>query len=170
MNSLINRRASRIARLALAAGLAFTGAKAALAHDFTLGDLTIDHPGSRATPPGAKSGGAYFVVKNAGDTDDRLISATTEVAETTEIHEVSMKDNVMTMRALPDGLVVPARGELVLKPGSYHLMLIGLKEPLLKDKPFKGTLTFEKAGTVEVTFAVDAMGKQQHGHGGHHGH
>jgi len=154
-----NFRASRLMGLALAAGIALSGAKAALAHHFTLGDLTIDHPWSRATPPGAKSGSAYFTVANAGNEPDRLVSVTTEIAETTEIHEVTMKDNVMTMRAVPGGLVVPAHGEIALKPGSYHLMLMGLKQPLVKGTPFKGTLTFEKAGKIDVSFAVDAMGQ-----------
>lgn len=163
----INFRLTRLAGLALAAGIAIAGTTVAFAHDFTVGQLTVDHPWSRATPPGAKSGGAYFAVKNAGDTADRLVSVTTEVAETTEIHEMTMTNNIMTMRAIADGLEIPAGGEITLKPGSYHLMLMGLKQPLVKGEHFNGTLTFEKAGKVDVKFAVDAMGKATTDKAGH---
>jgi copper(I)-binding protein len=136
----------------------------AFAHEFKLGNLEIKHPWSRAIPAGAKVAGGYFVVVNQGTTPDRLVSATAEIAGRTEIHEMSMKDGVMTMRPQADGLPVPANGELALKPGSYHLMLLDLKRPPKQGESFAGTLTFEKAGKVDVTFAVEAMGSP----GGHH--
>jgi len=71
---------------------------------------------------------------------------------------MSMKDGVMTMRPLPDGLMLPAGGEVALEPGGYHLMFIGLKKMLKQGDSFAGTLTFEKAGTVEVSFTVEAIG------------
>lgn len=153
--------------LVLAAALAIpaaTLATAALGHDYKVGDVTVDHPWARATPHGAKVAGGFLVVENKGAAPDRLVSVASEIADHTEIHEMAMKDGVMSMRQLPDGLAVPAGGEVALKPGGYHLMFIGLKRPLAKGESFKGTLTFEKAGSVEVSFTVAAIGAGGTGH------
>jgi copper(I)-binding protein len=155
---------SHLARLHLGritgAGLALAllTAGPAFADDFKLGNLEIKSPWSRAIPAGAKVAGGYFVVVNHGDTPDRLVSATAEVAGRAEIHEMSMQNGVMTMRPQPQGLAIPAHGEVALKPGSYHLMLLDLKRPPKQGEPFAGTLTFEKAGKVDVTFAVEGIG------------
>ena len=82
------------------------------------------------------------------------------VADRTPIHEMSMTDGVMKMRELHDGLLVPAKGSVALKSGSYHLMLLDLKTPLRKGEQFSGTLTFEGAGTLDVIFEVVGMGAQ----------
>jgi copper(I)-binding protein len=154
------------AAAALASALLF--AQAATAHEFKQGDLTIGHPWSRATLPGAKVAAGYLTVKNAGSAPDRLISVTADIAGKGEIHEMTVKDGVMTMRPLADGLEVPAGGEVKLEPGSYHIMFVGLKAPAVEGVKFPGTLTFEKAGTVKVEFTVDkAGGEADHSaHGG----
>jgi len=149
-----------------AAFLLLIGADGAFAHEFRIGEIELDRPWSRATAPGAPVGAGYVVIDNDGAAD-RLVSATAEIAGRTEIHEMSMKDGVMTMRALPDGLEIPADGEVKLEPGSYHLMFLDLKEPIAQGVPFKGTLTFEKAGTVEVEFEVEAAGAKGSGHDEH---
>jgi copper(I)-binding protein len=140
---------------------------AADAADYTLGDLTIGHPWSRATPPAAPVGAGYLTVVNAGKTADRLISGASDISAKVEIHEMSVTDGIMRMRALDDGIAVPAGGKIEFKPGGYHIMFIGLKKPIAKDSRFKGTLTFEKAGTIEVEFLVEGMGKAPAGHMGH---
>lgn len=156
---------TRRAALALALGLAFAGS--AVAHEFTLGTLEIDHPWSRATLPGAKVAAGYLTVKNKGAEADRLVAVTGEIAGKTEIHEMAVTDGVMTMRPLADGVEIPAGGEVKLEPGSFHIMFMDLKEPAVEGQQFKGTLTFEKAGTVEVEFAVDKPGGGDHSaHGG----
>lgn len=142
----------------VATALALGAAGAASAHEFKLGQLELQHPWSRATPPGAKVGGGYVTIENAGDTPDRLVGATAEVAGRTEIHEMAEKNGVMTMRKVDGGIEVPAKGELALKPGGYHFMLFDLKRPLKQGEDFAGTLTFEKAGTINVHFAVESMG------------
>jgi copper(I)-binding protein len=133
-------------------------APAVLAHEFKLGDLQIIHPWSRATPGGAKVAAGYVLIRNEGAEPDRLISAAAEVAGGVMIHEMTMSDGVMSMRMLPDGVVIPAHGEIALKPGSYHLMLDDLKQPLKEGESFNGSFTFEKAGTIDVTFLVEAIG------------
>lgn len=130
----------------------------ALAHDYKAGSLFIHHPWSRATPPGATVGGGYFSVKNDGTAPDKLVGASLEGAAKGEMHEMTTVDGVMKMRPVEGGLAIPAGGTVELKPGGYHVMFIGLKEPLKQGARIKGTLVFEKAGTVPVEFVVDAVG------------
>lgn len=153
---------------AAALTIALSFAQAAMAHDYKLGDLDIHHPWSRATLPGAKVAAGYLTVKNNGSSPDRLLQVSADIAATGEIHEMSVKDGVMTMRQLTGGLEIPAGGEVKLEPGSYHLMFKELKAPAVEGVKFPGTLTFERAGTVTVEFAVEkAAGKADHSaHGG----
>lgn len=143
--------------LALTAGLTLL-AGAAQAHDYRLGSLEIDHPWSRATPKAAPVGGGYMTITNTGTTADRLISVTAGISDTVEIHEMSVVDGIMKMRALDAGIVIPAGGAVALKPGGYHVMFIGLHGPVEIGHDFKGTLTFEKAGKIEVEFQVQTVG------------
>ena len=130
----------------------------ALAKDFTTGAITIERAWSRATPSGAKVAAGYFTIKNTGDVPDRLLSVSADIAGHTSIHQMSMSDGMMQMRELTDGLAIPAQGSVTLEPASYHLMLEDLKRPLKEGEIFSGTLTFEKAGTVSVTFDVKGLG------------
>lgn len=144
--------------LGLLAGAALLfAADMAHAHGYKIGALEIGHPWARMTPAGAKVGGGYLKIENEGTTADRLVSATAEVAGMVEIHEMSVTDGVMKMAMLPDGIEVPAGKTVALAPGGYHLMLKDLKQPLKEGESFKGTLTFEKAGTVEVSFKIEGM-------------
>lgn len=147
-----------LALAVFAFSLVLFSAQAVLAHEYKLGNLEIIHPWARATPGGAKVGGGYLVVKNMGDTPDRLISATADMAGRVEIHEMAMKDGIMTMRPLSKGLEIPAKGEVALKPGGYHVMFMDLKGPFKKDESVKATLTFEKAGSIDVVFKVAPVG------------
>ncbi|WP_112664281.1 copper chaperone PCu(A)C [Microvirga flavescens] len=147
-----------LSRAALAGAFLLVAAQGALAHEFKVGSLEIKHPWSRATPAGAQVGGGYLTIKNEGDTEDRLIAVSAEIAGRTEIHEMAVNNGTMTMRHLPNGIAVPAKGSVTFKPGSYHLMLMDLKKPIKEGEAFQGTLTFEKAGTVQVQFAVEGMG------------
>jgi copper(I)-binding protein len=131
----------------------------ALAHEFKVGNLEVGHPWSRATPPGAKVAGGYFSVTNNGSSPDRLLSISSEISDKAELHEMGVKDGVMTMRPVSGGLEIPAGGKVALKPGGYHLMFIGLKRQPKQGEKFPATLTFEKAGSVTVEFAVEGMGE-----------
>ncbi|MFD1704186.1 copper chaperone PCu(A)C [Methylopila henanensis] len=145
--------------LRAAAAAAFAAfALPAPAHEFKSGSIEIDHPWSRATPSGARVAGGYLVIRNGGDAPDRLIGAKADVAGRVEIHEMTVKDGVMTMRPLPEGVEAPAHGEVALKPGGLHLMLHELKRPLAQGETFAGALTFEKAGEIKVEFVVEALG------------
>ena len=161
--------AARRAALGLAVVLTFAPAQSASAHDYKVGTLEINHPWSRTTPEGAKVAAGYFTVRNTGTTPDRLLTLTSDISGKAEIHEMAVNaEGVMTMRPVEGGLEIPAGGEVALKPGGYHVMFMELKQAPKDGKRFKGSLTFEKAGTVEVEFAVDAMASKSdaHKHGG----
>jgi copper(I)-binding protein len=139
--------------------LLFACVPGAFAHEFKIGDLEIGHPWSRATPPGAKVAGGYFTVTNKGSAPDRLLSISSDISDKAELHEMGVKDGVMTMRPVSGGLEIPAGGKAELKPGGYHLMFVGLKRQPKQGEKFSATLTFEKAGSVSVDFAVEGMGE-----------
>ncbi len=124
------------------------------AHEFKAGDLTIDHPWARETAASQANGAAYFVVKNPGTTADRLTGASAEIAKRAELHTHLMEDNVMKMRQV-EFLEIPAEGEARVEPGGFHVMLLGLKSPLVEGERFPLTLEFEQAGTVEVDVAIE---------------
>jgi periplasmic copper chaperone A len=123
--------------------------------------ITVEQPWARATPTGAKTGAVYMTLDNKSGTADRLTGASSDVADKLQVHEMKVENGVMKMREVPDGLPIPAGGSVVLKPGSYHVMLIGLKKPLTAGEKIPLTLTFEKAGNISVTVPVQAMGATQ---------
>lgn len=129
-----------------------------LADDYKVGALEIDHPWARATPKGAKTAAGYMVIKNTGTTPDRLVGGSLAVAGSVEVHQMTMQGGVMKMRPVAGGLEIKPGETLELKPESYHVMFMDLKAPLMKGQPVKGTLSFEKAGSVDVEYAVEAIG------------
>jgi periplasmic copper chaperone A len=141
--------------LTLAAGLAALPALAA--DQYRLESLRIDHPFARATPPGAKTGGVFLTVDNAGNTADRLVRASTPVAAAVALHQVVLDNGVMRMRAVPSVEVIPG-GRLELTPSGYHLMLLDLKQPLKAGERFPLTLTFEHGGSILISVGVEGMG------------
>ena len=125
---------------------------------FKLGDLTVTSPWTRATPGGAKIAGGYLKITNNGTSADRFTGAKSDAADHVEIHEMSMSDGVMKMRPLPDGLEIKPGETVELKSGGYHLMFMDLKQPLKQGDTLKATLRFEKAGSLDVNFSVNALG------------
>jgi len=119
-----------------------------------VGDLRIMHPWARASAGQARTGAAFMTIINTGGEADRLVSATTGVAKKAEIHESSMENGVMKMRMLMDGLSIPANGEVTLKPMGLHVMMTGLTGKLVEGKMIDLTLTFEKAGSVEISVPI----------------
>lgn len=135
---------------------AMLAAFAAAAHGVTVGTLTIGHPFARETPPGARTGGAYFTVANAGKDADRLVAVSSPAAASASLHTMAMDGTMMRMRAVAS-LPVPAGGTLTLAPGGYHVMLEDLAKPLVKGDRFPLRLTFEKAGAIDVVVNVESM-------------
>lgn len=131
--------------------------------------MAVTDPWSRETAVGQNAGGAFMTIANTGTAADRLTGGSTPVAGRVEIHTMTMENDVMRMRQLEDGLEVPAGRDVTLKPGSFHVMLIDLKQPLKAGERVPLTLTFAGAGIVETTLEVrpaDAMAPgMKHGEG-----
>jgi hypothetical protein len=125
------------------------------------GGIIIDTPWTRATPGGAKVGAGYMTIINHGDSADRLVNGTSQIAERVEIHNITMDGGVMRMRKLEDGLGLAPKSVTELKPGGYHIMFIGLKKPITKGDQIALSLTFEKAGTIAVTLPAAGIGASQ---------
>lgn len=123
------------------------------AHEVKIGEIEIEAPYARAMLPGAKVGGGYLKITNPGPAD-RLVSAKAERAASVQLHEMKMDGGIMVMRELKDGIAVPAKSTVELKPGSYHVMFMNVGQPFKEGELVKTTLRFEKAGSVDVEFTV----------------
>lgn len=127
----------------------------AQAHDYQAGELHIEHPWSRAMPPVAPTAAAYFVVHNQGGEADRLLAVSSPVAGKAELHEHLHEGEVMKMQQVAS-VDIPAGGEVRFAPMGYHVMLFDLKQQARDGERFPLTLTFEKAGVVEIEVAVQS--------------
>jgi periplasmic copper chaperone A len=99
------------------------------------------------------NGAAYMILRNSGDTADRLVKAESDVAGAVELHKSSMEGGVMKMAPV-ENIEVPAKGQAELKPGGLHVMLIGLKRELKAGEKVRLKLQFEKAGMQEIEAEV----------------
>jgi copper(I)-binding protein len=149
-----------IAALTMCAG-------AGQAADYTVGNLQIANPWTRATPKGSTVAGGYMVITNKGTAPDRLLGGSANVASRFEVHRMAMDNGVMIMRPVEGGLEIKPGESVELKPGSFHVMFMGLKQPLEKGQQVKGTLEFEKAGKVDIEYAVEPIGATPAAKGGH---
>ena len=123
----------------------------ALAGDNHHHGLMIKDPIIRATTPSAGATAGYLMIHNHTKTDDRLIAVEAHFARKSEIHEMKMVGDVMKMRPIEGGILIPAGGMALLERGGNHLMFMGLNEQIKMDQPYEFTLIFEQAGKVKVT-------------------
>ena len=139
---------------------------------YKAGAIQIEQPWARATPKGATIGAGYMKITNTGTEPDRLVGGSVPFAQRVEVHSMTMEQGVMKMREVKDGLEIKPGETVEFKPGGYHLMFVGIKQPVEQGKRVKGTLEFEKAGKVDVEYAVEPIGGtpkgEDAGHGGMH--
>ena len=120
-----------------------------------IAQVTVKDPWARATVPAAKSSGAFMQLQSK--TDARLVGVSSPVAGVAELHQMSMKDNRMTMAPV-DGIDLPAGKTVELASGGYHIMLMGLTRQLKEGESIPVTLTVEgkdrKRESVDVQVPV----------------
>lgn len=124
------------------------------------GSLEVHSPwvrGSSRALPGTTAG-AFLAITNKGPDHDRLLAASSPLAERIELCGIKVVDADIEMRPLAGGLAIQAGQTTTLKPRGYHLLLQGLTSPLAKGSTLPVTLTFEKAGAVTLEFAVEEPG------------
>ncbi len=142
-------------RVLAAALLAASVAGSAVAQESKVGALSIRGAVVRAVPPGVPNSAGYMVIANAGTKEDRLVSATCLCARAVEIHLSHVMNGTAMM--MPAGaLTIPAGGQIAFGPGGYHLMILGLKQPLQDGAVQPLTLRFQRAGAVVTPFQVKA--------------
>lgn len=160
-----------VAAVLAAAVLAFVPPPAYAGDAKQQASIKVEAPWARPTPGRAKNGAAFMTLVNTGETADSLVSATSDAADRTEVHAHIMDGGVMRMRKV-DGVEVAPGSPTVLKPGGLHLMFLGLRKPLKIGETVAVTLTFEKAGKVEVRIPVAnapaGAEKDRSGRGHHH--
>jgi hypothetical protein len=135
-------------------------------HKAKAGKLMVTDSWVRMTMTGRPAGG-YMIVHNMGDAADRLVGAATPMAERVELHTHIKDGDVMKMRRVAH-VDVPPRGKVTFRTGSYHLMIFGLKHAMKKGDMLPLTLTFEKAGRLDIKARIRAVkgGAMKHGDGG----
>jgi len=139
--------------IALALSLASISA---IAHDYSKHGVKIEHPWARPTLSAHAPAAVYFDIKNNNAADDRLISAVSPRAKVVELHKTEItSEGVAKMRMLKDGIIAQAAKTTSMETGAYHVMLIDLTTPFVDGEEFPMTLTFEKAGEIEVIVKVE---------------
>jgi len=143
------------------------GSAEALAHDHQMIDkvkpkqsIMVHRPWSRALPPVARNGAAYLMLHNNSAKPDRLLSASSPIAQSVMFHQNVSQGNSVSMAHVND-MVIKPRSMIEFKPGGYHLMLMGLKRPLVAGEYFELTLQLENAGEVVTRVLVkNSQGKK----------
>jgi copper(I)-binding protein len=146
------------AAIALTIGAILASTPGVLANDV----MVMDAFARASAVPTAKAGTVYMTLVNNSSKVDHLLSVTTDVSESAQLHESVETDGVATMKPV-EALEIPAGGTVELKPGSTHIMLTGLKAPLKKGDMIMLELKFEHAGTFEVMAHVGDVA-EEHAH------
>ena len=150
---MIGQKVRRLAPLVILAVAAV--ATAAWADEVRIGALDIDDIWAR--PSAGRTGAVYMEIENEGTVGDRLVAAESPRARKVELHTTRMEGDVMRMRRLEAGIEIPPKGEVALRPGGMHVMLLGLTAPLKAGDRFPLTLTFERAGRTTLEVEVKPM-------------
>lgn len=125
---------------------------------FTTGGITVSGAFTRAMLDAAKVGAGYMSIANAGPEADRVVGAKSELTPRVELHNMSVKDGMMSMSHVEGGIEVPAGGSVDLAPGGLHVMFIGPNQQFQEGECVELTLTFEKAGELPVQLVVGPVG------------
>lgn len=125
---------------------------------FSAGVVEILSPWSRATQPGQKIAAAYMVLHNTGTSPVTLVSASTPVAQSVVFHDTGVKDGFMQMLPHEGGFTIPPGGEIELKPGGSHLMMVGVGRSIRVGKVYPLTLNFSDGATATVDMVVWDVG------------
>ena len=120
------------------------------------GELAVDAPYVRLVPPNAPASGAFMVISNHGSSDRQLVKAESPAARIVELHTHVSEAGVMKMRQVPS-IEIKAHGQAQLKPGSLHIMLIELKQPLKEGDNVPITLNFDDGTRLQLEAPVQKI-------------
>ena len=131
-------------------GTLLTEIPSAFAEKNTFKTLVIQNVWIKENPFNHLMTAGYLTIHNKSNSDTKLIAVSSSIAERIEIHQMSMDNDIMKMRQLKDGLIIPANTITYLKPGEFHLMFFGLKKQMTPMETYVINLTFKNLGTVAV--------------------
>jgi len=126
---------------------------AALPFAAAAAEITVSDPHVRLAPPGAPASAAYLVIRNSGAADRQLVKAESPDAKTVELHEHRNDNGIMRMREV-GSIVIKAHAQTELKPGGYHLMLIGVNKTLDEGDSVTITLVFDDGSRLAAAARV----------------
>ena len=141
-----------------------------------VGDLHLFNRRTLETPPNARNAGGFLSVYNYASEPNRIVSASSPIAERVELHTMTMEDDVMRMRELEDGIELPGETQVDLQPGGLHVMFMNISGPFVEGDEVPVTLTFESGESQGILLPVRARsmdmnhGEMNHGEMDHSGH
>ena len=147
------------------------------ADTIAVGELHLFNRRALETPPNARNAGGFLSIYNYSSEPNRLVSASSPIAERVELHTMTMENDVMRMRELEDGIELPANAQVDLEPGGLHVMFINLSQPFVEGEEVQVTLTFANGDEQEIVLPVRARTMEithgeghesGDGHGSHH--
>ncbi len=151
-------------------GTLLTEIPSAFAEKNTFKTLVIQNVWIKENPFNHLMTAGYLTIHNTSNSDTKLIAVSSSIAERIEIHQMSMDNDIMKMRPLKDGLIIPANDITYLKPGDFHLMFFGLKKQMNPEETHLINLTFHNLGTVVVHALVkpsengEGLSHEKHNH------
>ena len=131
-------------------------------HEYQHGTLRISSLYIRGTIQGRPAAG-YMTIDNLGTKSDKLTSVSSPMAKRVELHKTSIENSVAKMLHMPH-LPLPPKSTIILKPGSFHLMVMGLRKPLVANSLFPMTLNFSIGGRIHTKFKVEEFSRRKRIH------
>lgn len=122
--------------------------------------FSVDNAHVRATPPHTKNSAAFMVINNNGDKQAKLVAATSNIADRVELHSHIMSDGMMKMRQV-DEIIIEANNHVELRPGSFHVMFLGLKSPLKEGENVTFNLYFDNGDEVIIDAPIKKITMQK---------
>lgn len=135
---------------------------------FAEGGIEVKDAWVRETPPGSKITALYMNINNAGDKDDTLVSVSTNVSKSAEIHNTLVDDKGVAKMDMIERVIATSGETVKFEPGGMHVMLIDLKHPLKSGDTVQLDLIFETAGKVGIEAKVLGLDAEMKHHQHHH--
>ena len=151
-------------------GSFLTEIPSAFAEKNTFKTLIIQNVWIKENPFNHPMTAGYLTIHNKSNSDAKLIAVSSSIAKRIEIHQMNMSNDIMKMRPLKDGLIIPANAITYLKPGDFHLMFFGLKKQMTPMETYVINLTFKNLGTIAVRALVkpsendEKLSHEKHNH------
>ncbi len=138
----------------------------AISDTFRVNKITLEDPWIKTLYTGQKNIPGYLKIINTSNKHDYLVSIDTDFSNKSEIHKMIIKNDIMKMIKIKSGLIIKKNSFVLFKPGSHHLMLMGIYKKIENKKQLNITLNFKNNGTIEIPFIIKKRNKNKH----HHNH